>query len=203
MPPHRTTGRFAAIVSPSPLLRAGSSQLLIVDVQARLLPAMGDAAAAACRRALTLLAVAADQLGVPVTVTEHVPHQLGSTDPDLLAALPEPCVFDKVRFGATGEAPIREHLSRLERPQVVVAGLETHVCVLQTVLGLLQAGLRPAVVANACRSRLEEDHERALDRMGRHGADILTADMVAFEWLHRADHPARRAVIAAVKAAAG
>jgi len=92
---------------------------------------------------------------------------------------------------------VRERLP--DRPDIIVAGWEAHVCVLQTVLGLLGAGRRPCVVCDAVGSRRPESRDVALRRMERHGAEIVTAEMVVFEWLGGADHPRFREVLALVK----
>ena len=86
------------------------------------------------------------------------------------------------------------------RDTIVVAGAETHVCVLQTVLGLLGGGFGVAVVADAVGSRYPSDRDAGLRRMAAHGAEIVTAEMVAFEWLESCDHPDFKAVIGMIKA---
>ncbi|HET9019697.1 MAG TPA: isochorismatase family protein, partial [Acetobacteraceae bacterium] len=106
-------------------------------------------------------------------------------------------VIAKMTFDAV-RAP--GFLNRLPpRPDVVVAGCEAHVCVLQTVLGLLAAGQRVFVVRDAIGARRAESKETAIGRMARHGAEIVTAEMVVFEWLGTAEHPRFRAAISLVK----
>jgi nicotinamidase-related amidase len=175
-------------------LAADTSALLLIDFQTRLMPAIEGASATilAARR----LAGAAGVLGVPITLTEQNPAALGPTVADLLPA-DRTAVVGKVTFDALRAPVVRERLP--DRPNIIVAGWEAHVCVLQTVLGLLDAGRRPYVVCDAVGSRRPESSEAALRRMERHGAEIVTAEMVVFEWLGGADHPLFREVLALVK----
>ncbi|MFW5834934.1 MAG: isochorismatase family protein [Pseudomonadota bacterium] len=175
-------------------------QLVVVDVQARLAPAMPAEARAWVGATLALLGKTARLLGVPVTVTEHVPERIGGTEPEVLAVFDAPTVLGKIHFGAANEDTFLAHVAGLGRDHVLVAGMEAHVCVLQTALGLKARGYRVAMIADASCSRAPLDEKVALDRARFHGIEPVTAEMVVFEWLHRADHPARRAVIDAIKA---
>ncbi len=169
------------------------STLLIVDFQTRLMPAIdgGAAAVANARR----LRAAAELLGVPVLVTEQNAPGLGPTLPEL--APPPGELAHKMTFDACRSAGF---LGRLEgRPDVIVAGCETHVCVLQTALGLLDAGHRVHLVRDAVGSRHAESKETAIRRLEHHGADIVTTEMVIFEWLGAADHPRFRDALALVR----
>src|SRR3954471_14563468 len=120
------------------LLTAARSQLLVVDVQARLMPAIHDGGAVLAR--IGILLQAAGRLGVPVTVTEQYPKGLGPTLPDIVDALPRGTpVLPKTSFSALGDPAIAERISALGgagRDQVVICGAEAHVCVLQTAIGL-------------------------------------------------------------------
>jgi nicotinamidase-related amidase len=175
-------------------LAADTSALLLIDFQTRLMPAIEGASATilAARR----LAGAAGLLGVPGMLTEQNPAGLGPTVGELLPA-DHTAVVGKMTFDALRDAGVRERLP--DRPDIIVAGWEAHVCVLQTVLGLLDAGRRPYVVGDAVGSRRAENREAALRRMEHHGAEIVTAEMVVFEWLGGADHPRFREVLALVK----
>lgn len=165
-----------------PLIAAAQSQLLLIDFQARLMPAIagGAESVANARR----LAAAARLLGVPVVVTEQNPKGLGATLEELTGAGP---VIAKTAFGACGEPAFLDAL----RPDcaLIVAGCETHVCVLQTVLGLLAARRRVCVVADAVGSRTPENKAAGLARMAAQGAEIVTTEMVVFEWLRASTHP--------------
>ena len=176
-----------------PVLRDATSLLMIIDLQARLMPAIADAAdvIANARR----LRDAAALLGVPVVFTEQNPNGLGPTIADLPpgdAPVITKMTFDAVRApGFLGAVP--------PRADVIVAGCEAHVCVLQTVLGLLAAGRRVFVVRDAIGARRAESKEAALHRMARHGAEIVTTEMAVFEWLGTAEHARFRAAMTLVK----
>jgi len=175
----------------SPLIRAETSALLIVDVQARLLPAIHDGPRVLAN--CVWLAQVAQRLGVPVIASEQYPQGLGHTAPELAAVLPPEGVRTKVHFSCVADACF-EDLPAWHRPQIVVAGTEAHVCVLQTVLDLAARGTKVFVVADAIGSRRAEDRDIALARFRQHGIDVVSREMVAFEWLHRAATDVFRAV---------
>jgi nicotinamidase-related amidase len=168
-----------------------SSALLIVDFQARLMPAIedGSAAVANARRLLQ----AADMLDVPVLFTEQNAGGLGPTRPEL-AGFADGRIAHKMTFDACRTPGFTDRLAG--RLNIVVAGCETHVCVLQTVLGLIEAGRRVCLVRDAVGSRRAESKEAAIRRMERHGAEIMTTEMVVFEWLGSAEHPRFRDAVA-------
>ena len=170
------------------------STLLAIDFQQRLMPAI-DGAAATLANAGRLLE-AARRLGVPAVVTEQYPKGLGATVEDLpVAGLP---TLAKMEFDASRAAGLFELLPQ-GRPDMVVAGCEAHVCVLQTVLGLLDAGHAVRVVGDAIGSRRAESKATAIERMRAAGAEIVTTEMVVFEWLGTAADPAFRDVSALIK----
>lgn len=171
-----------------------ASTLVFVDFQERLLPAIEDGAAIVATAGR--LATAARILGVPVVAFEQSPKSLGPTVPALAAHAD--CVLHKSTFNGCAAEAARSS-PHLQRAMMIVAGFETHVCVLQTTLGLLEMGKRVYVVRDAVGSRRAEDKRAALERMSRHGAEIVTFEMVVFEWLRNADHPRFREVLQLVK----
>lgn len=176
-----------------PILTASGATLLIVDFQTRLVPAIDDgpAAVANARRLLRAAAL----LGVPALFTEQNPKGLGPTVPELGAD--EARVFAKMTFDA-GRAPgFDQRLG--ETGDVIVAGAEAHVCVLQTALGLIGKGRRVFVVRDAVGSRRADSKEAGLSRMERNGVEIVTTEMVVFEWLGDASHPRFRDAVALIK----
>jgi len=174
---------------------AGRSVLVLVDYQPRLMPAIADAERV-LERAVFLAQVAAE-LGVPVVLTAQNPDKLGPNAPALVELAQ--AVVDKMTFGAC-EADLVAAVEGL-RPdaEVVIAGCEAHVCLLQTALGLLEAGRVVWVVADASGSRRTSDHATAMSRLAQAGARVVSAEMVAFEWLGTAADPHFRAVSALVK----
>ena len=170
-----------------------TSTLLVVDFQSKLMPAI-DGSGAAVTNARRLIA-AAEMFGVPVLFTEMNPESLGPTVSDLspLAG----ALFHKMFFDACRETGFIERLHG--RSDIVVAGCEAHVCVQQTVLGLLNASRRVYVVRDALGARQSESKETAIRRMERHGAEIVTTEMVVFEWLETAKDPRLRKAVALIK----
>jgi nicotinamidase-related amidase len=177
------------------------AQLIIIDVQEKLAPHVHgqNSVIANCDRLIRY----AKRLGVPITVTEHYAKGLGPTCAELAAAAGrDASVFGKMSFSSLRDEAIAARLRKLKadgRDQIVVAGMETHVCVCQTVLDLLQDGFHTLVVADAVGSRVPEVRQLALDRMARAGAEIVSHEMVAFEWLERGDVPEFKDLIGVIK----
>jgi nicotinamidase-related amidase len=170
------------------LLESRRSLLFIVDIQERLASAVTGAEAIIARTRILLEAAA--RLGVPVVVSEQYPRGLGSTDARLQPLLAGADVLPKVSFSATADPAIAERVAQHGRDQVVLAGMETHVCVLQTALSLKAAGKQVAVAADAVGSRLAERRELGLERMRAHGVEIVDSEMVLFEWMADSSSPA-------------
>lgn len=174
-----------------PPIDAARSLLVLVDIQTRLVPAIAEAEAmiANARR----LKEAAGLLGVPVLLTEQNPDALGRTVPEVSGGE----VVAKMAFDVTRQDGF---LARVpEEAEVILAGCEAHICVLQTAFGLMAAGRRVRVVRDAVGSRRIENREAALARLAAHGADIVTTEMAVFEWLGTAAHPRFREVVRLIK----
>jgi nicotinamidase-related amidase len=200
------------------LLDPDESQLVLVDYQARLMPAIhgGDAVLGNALR----LARLAEMLEVPVWGTEQNPAGLGENPPDLRALCRK--TLQKMHFSACGDG-LTELLRPAARPQqggnarslpkhlqkppapaeqrgtIVIAGCEAHVCLLQTALDLLEEEFEVWVVTDACGSRTEQNRDAAFDRLAGAGCELVTVEMVAFEWLRTADHPMFKDVLGLIK----
>jgi len=176
-------GNATLAVSPMPetkLTRAADSALVVIDVQERLAAVMP--AREAVVSAAGILLEAATRLDIPVLLTEQYPQGLGVTVPELVAKLPEGATkIEKTSFSACGVLP-------LIRRQVVLAGMEAHVCVLQTALELAAAGREVFVAADAICSRTEANYRNALARMQAAGIILTNTESVIFEWLRDAAH---------------
>ncbi len=170
-----------------PLISPSLSNFVIIDMQGRLMPAISDGPRLLenARR----LVDAAGQLGVPILMTEQNPAGLGSTVPELAGSGP---VISKMSFDCCAEPAFMAALAG-ER-DLVVCGCEAHVCVLQTVITLLSHRRKVYLVQDAVGSRRDESKSVAITRMQRHGAEIVTTEMVVFEWLRSASHPQFRPV---------
>lgn len=175
-----------------PLLDRVRSLLLIIDFQGRLMPVIDRAedVVANARRLVT----AAQLLNVPQVRTEQNPKGLGPTVPELAGP---GVVLEKMSFDACPAPGLMDALEN--REQIVVAGCEAHICVGQTVLGLLSRGREVFVVRDAVGSRRAESKETAIHRLSRHGAEIVTTEMVLFEWLQTSTDPQFKAVSALIK----
>ena len=160
------------------------STLLVVDTQTRLMPSIHEGENVV--RRCVMLATAAHELGVHVIGTEENPDGLGPLVPEV-AALCDTTLL-KFHFSAPREEGFLRRLPA-GRDTVVVAGCEAHVCVLQTVAGLLEAGHSVKWVADAVGSRRPHDRLAATERARRLGADVVTTEMVIFEWLGTSQHP--------------
>lgn len=170
--------------------------LVLVDYQARLMPAI-DGAAAVIRQALFLGRVART-LGIPVVGTEQNPQGLGPNVEEV-RALCEVTVA-KMHFDACVDGlPAVLRRGGREVRHVAIAGCEAHVCLMQTALGLLETGFEVCVVPQACGSRRPEDKAAAMQRLAARGAALATPEMLAFEWLGASTDPRFREVLALVK----
>ncbi|WP_374547056.1 isochorismatase family protein [Rhodoblastus sp.] len=170
-----------------------SSLLLLIDFQTRLAPAIEDAAAAIANA--RRLAEGAVLLGVDIVVTEQNPDKLGPTVPELAEFAG--AAVAKMAFSAVAAPNFPK--DKLKDCAIVVAGFEAHVCVMQTVLGLLGEGRPVFVVTDAIGSRRADSKTTALRRAESCGAGIVTSEMVLFEWLRAADHPRFRDISRLVK----
>ncbi len=179
------------------LIGRDKSVLLTIDVQEKLVPAVLD-----CERVISrigLLMTAAARLDAPMLVSEQYPKGLGGTVARIAELIPPGGVMEKVHFSCLGDGGCSGRILSSGREQIIVTGIETHVCVLQTVLALLDRGRTVFVVADAVSSRGEDDHRLGLERMRDAGAGIVTAEMVFFEWLERADSPEFRDLRSLIK----
>ena len=168
------------------LISAEGSAVLLVDIQERLVAALDGGKEMVGNAAR--LAAAAALFDVPVCATEQVPDKLGPTVAELQ---PYPqLVLPKTAFNAAGFPTLLPPGTE----EVLIAGCEAHVCVLQTAVGLLAARHRVLVVSDAVGSRTMANRDAALDRLVRHGAELVTTEMVLFEWLRDATHPRFREV---------
>lgn len=199
------------------LLESELSQLVLVDYQTRLMPAIFEAPLVLANA--VRLAQAAKQMQVPVWGTEQNPSRLGENPPELRALCQR--TLAKMQFSGVEEGlgewlrpPVKtpagnarslpKHLQKpsntpTERNSIVVAGCEAHVCLMQTALHLLEDEFDVWVVTDACSSRTERNRDAAFDRLASAGAELVTTEMVLFEWLRSAEAPQFKAVQALIK----
>lgn len=199
------------------LLAAAESQLVLVDYQIRLMPAIFESAQVLANA--VRLGQLAKLMEVPIWGTEQNPSKLGETASEVRALCAQ--TLSKMHFSGMEEGlgewlrppakpvsgnarSLPKHLQKTvtnvaERNTVVIAGCEAHVCLLQTALDLLEDEFDVWVVTDACSSRTERNRDAAFDRLAGVGAELVTTEMVAFEWLRTAEHPAFKSVQALIK----
>ncbi len=169
------------------LMNSASACLMIVDVQHRLLNAMD--APRQVVSGCSLMMKAAGVLGVPMVVTEQYPEGLGPTIEPLAELAPDDAFFSKLHFSSAANPGIRGKVETVAPEQIVIGGIEAHVCVLQTALGFKEAGYDCFVAADATSSRSPSNHAAAMARLREAGIGIVTSEMVVFEWLEKAGTP--------------
>jgi nicotinamidase-related amidase len=167
------------------LLRRGDTLLVIVDIQTKLLNVMFDKERLVAN-CLKLIQVA-KMLEVPMLMTEQYPKGMGPTDPQILELLEGVDNLAKVSFSCCGVDDFNRRIRESGKQQIVVMGIEAHVCVLQTVLDLIHREFFVFVPYDAVNSRKEGDYLNALDRMRQAGAGIGSVESAVFELLERAD----------------
>ena len=163
------------------LIDRNNAQLLLIDMQERLLPAMA-APEQALKNAI-ILAKAARVLELPISVSEQYPKGLGHTTAPLKAEIGNTPIDEKVEFSCWKNVSLRDRITQNKRAQVIVAGIEAHVCALQTAMDLKEGGYRVFAVADAMTSRAEPSAELAFARMRQAGIQVVTTEMVVFEAL--------------------
>lgn len=197
------------------LISRQNSLLLVVDIQAKLAPAIFDADEVV-RNNVRLLE-GARQMGVPAFVSEQYVKGLGpsleairnaatidtTAESGTIEAAAGPgvhaCFFEKTHFSCAAEPGVVDMLRSAGRTQVILTGTETHVCVLQSALGLLAAGFSVFLVADAASSRTPYNRQAAIERLRAAGVHIVTTEMVLFEWLHCAATDEFRAMLPLIK----
>lgn len=165
------------------LMDAQRSLLLIIDLQEKLLPVIHDRDRVVSES--VWLAGVANQLDIPVIVSEQYPKGLGTTTAGLAERLEQATLIEKLHFSCLGDQTCRQAIESADRDQTIITGIESHVCVLQTTLNLLEEGFEVFVVGGAVASRDPEDVTLALNRMQGAGAQIVSREMVVFEWLRQ------------------
>lgn len=179
------------------LIRASDSVLLVIDMQERLVPAM-QAPASTLRNAAVLLE-AAHACQVPAILTEQYPKGLGPTVPEIRNAARSSPVIEKLHFSCMEEAQFNDAFRQLGRRQAILAGMEAHICVMQTAASLIEAGIDVFVVSDATASRTTASESACITRLNASGAGIVTTEMVIFEWLGKAGTPAFKQLLPIIK----
>lgn len=179
------------------LIQSEKSLLLVIDVQERLTPAISDAPRLTAN--IIRLLQAAKLLQVPCLGTEQYPKGLGKTLGDVAALIPSDSMIEKIYFSAMGEPGFAERLKATGRSQIVVVGMEAHICVLQTTMELRDAGYEVFAVDDGMGSRVRANTDLAIDRMRPAGVEVVSTEMVIFEWARRANRDCFKQLSALIK----
>ncbi|MBI1389911.1 MAG: isochorismatase family protein [bacterium] len=174
------------------ILRRNDAALLVIDYQQKMVDVMKNEAAVTAE--IGKLTQAMNALGVPILATEQYPQGLGPTLPAIAKEFDGKYLSTKMTFSCCGDAAFWSNLDSIERKQIVVAGVETHVCVLQTVLDLIANGYQVHLPFNATCSRDDANRDNAIERMRGAGAVITNTESVIFELLIEAGTPEFKAV---------
>lgn len=171
----------------SNVLNIEDSLLIIVDIQERLVNALDKDVVVKRAAALT---AAAKILSVPILATEQYPKGLGETVPQIKQYFTESTkTFEKTSFSIIKEPEIFEAVKNYGKKQILICGIETHICVHQTAADLLEEGYDVYVVKDACASRNKYEFKQGVERMQENGAKITCLEIVLFEWLKSSKHP--------------
>jgi len=175
-------------------INSQKSQFLLIDAQEKLV-SMVENERKILKNIKTLLK-ACDVMEIPVKYTEHYPSGLGPTVKDLLDAMPQDSrSFEKIHFSCCEEKDFHTFLQFAGRDQIIIAGIETHICVLQTVIDLINKEHEVFVAADACSSRSVDNHNMALETMRQFGAVVLPTESIIYRLLRRAGTQAFKALL--------
>ena len=169
------------------LIKFSNSVLLIIDIQEKLLPKIKNNDI--IKKNSIILSKTFDLLNLPIYLTEQYPNGLGKTVNSLANALKKFSYFEKSSFSCATESLLIQSLQNEKRNQILILGIETHICVLQSVFDLKQKGFEPFVIQDAVGSRNQNDHNLALERFSNFDINICTTEMVVFELLRNSKHP--------------
>lgn len=178
------------------MLNIKTSALVIIDIQEKLVKAAknGDVAA----NIMSKITKAAKILNIPTIITEQYPQGLGKTVENI-AQKTDAEVIEKCSFSALLEPNFAEELQSLNRKQILIGGIETHICVLQTVVDLISEGYEVYVLKDCCASRNDFEHETGIELLKQYGAKITCTEIALFEWLKTSKHPDFKGIQALIK----
>ncbi len=179
------------------MLVLDNTALCIIDVQGKLAHLMHEKEA--LFENVERLIKSAQILDMPIILTEQYPKGLGPTLSQFTELMPEVEPIDKLSFSCCANDEFSEKIRKLGRRQLLISGIETHICIYQTSLDLIEAGYQPHLVADAVSSRSEFNKNIALNRMKDAGAFLTTTEMALFELLHSAEGPNFKAISKLIK----
>lgn len=178
------------------IIDSKNAVFVIVDVQEKLVKMLTDDNV---KKNSVILAKTSNILNIPIIITEQYPKGLGSTIEEIKESVNNCNYIEKSSFSALNEKLMKDKLFDLNKKQIIIFGIETHICVLQTVFDLLNNSYEVFVVKDACGSKSQENKIMALDRLKNAGAQIVSTEMVLFELLRSSKHPKFKEVQTLIK----
>lgn len=179
------------------MLDINNTALVLVDVQGKLAQLMADREALFAN--LQRMVKGAQVLQLPILWVEQIPHKLGPTIPEVAELMGDQTPIAKSSFSCTGSAVFNRTLKQTGRTQVLVVGIEAHICVYQTAVGLVEDGYSVEVVTDAIGSRVASNKDVGIKRMKSRGVSLTSTEMALFELMRTAEHPLFREIQAVVK----
>ena len=179
------------------ILDTNNTALLIIDIQEKLINVSFNKEQ--ILKNSVILSTAGKILNLPLLVTEQYPKGLGATIPEIKTANQDGKYYEKVDFNALTDENLLSNLKQLQKKQIILFGIETHICVHQTAYALIKNGFDVIIARDACGSRKEEEYLFALEQMKNYGAHLKTTEMVLFELIKSSKHPKFKEVQALIK----
>lgn len=168
-------------------LNENNCLLLVIDIQEKLLNAVFNKTV--LEKKSNILSRTCSILNIPTIITEQYPKGLGCTIPAVKESISNAEIYEKTSFNALEEVQLKNSIKIQGKKNIILIGIETHICVLQSAKSLIENGYNVVIVRDSCGSRFEEEHNEALKLMNSYGAEIRTTEMVLFELLKSSKHP--------------
>lgn len=179
------------------MLNSDNSLLIIIDIQEKLIKAAQNSNSLI--NSANKITKAANILGIPLIITEQYPKGLGQTDPSIIEAYPNVHPIEKTSFSAMQEENFINEIKKFNKKQIILCGIETHICVLQTAIELISNGYDVYILKDASSSRSEFEHKSGLDLLQQYGAKIISTEIAIFQWLRTSKHPHFKEIQALIK----
>ncbi len=179
------------------LIERDNCLLLIVDIQTAFIKAIDNINKVISNNIILLKT--AEKLNLPIVISEQYPKGLGNTVDDLIPYAKSAKILEKIYFNCSKDKNIAAYIKNLQKKQIIISGIEAHICVLQSALGFKQSGFDVFVVADACASRDDKNAELAYARLRQAGVNIVSTEMVVFELLEIAGNDEFRQISKLIK----
>ena len=170
-------------------INSSDTLLMVIDIQDRLFQAMEKDIQSLLKKNAAILINTANEFHIPIIVTEQYRKGLGETIPELISLTENPLNLEKIHFDCIKNEEIKNAIIKTDKKTVIITGIESHICVLQTALSLIASGTRVIIASDAVASRKKEDWKAALNILSAAGAMIYPTETIAFMILEKAGTP--------------